>query len=274
MNKIILTLAITLISLGSFAQGKLKGNKVVVMEDREMEFFNMILVKDNIEVDVFGSSSPEVTVEADENLMGAISTRVSGDVLEIYLNQPISYKKKLLVHVGITDSVLTLETRDKANVKATSEISLSQLNIMAFDKSKVEFNSHTDAANISTSNNADAVLTLRAESYTNFITDGSSTIKATLETGILNSSLQGNSSIRATGICKSLHVTANAGSNFVGKELVAENGVINSLERSDVAINATNELEISAENESEVYIYGNPKIVVTKFTDKATLFKK
>jgi hypothetical protein len=58
------------------------------------------------------------------------------------------------------------------------------------------------------------------------------------------------------------------------KDLLADTISMIALDRSDVAVNAAVKLEVTAENDAEVYIYDNPEIIIKKFSDKAVLFKK
>ena len=56
------------------AQEKLKGNKIVVMEDRAISDFTKIEVIDNVNVNLTYNENQSVAVETDSNLQSAILT--------------------------------------------------------------------------------------------------------------------------------------------------------------------------------------------------------
>lgn len=274
MKNLALLFVISFLSLSIGAQEKLKGNKIVSFQDRDVTYFNKIIVKDDLKVMLSSGSAVEVSVETDENLQDAITTRVSGGVLEVYINQKIATSKKLLVYVKVADTLLTVETRDKAKVVVENEINVGQLNIMAFDKSSQEIICHANTANIIADGTSDLNLVLNVDSFTNATADQNSTVKLNLKTNLLNCTLNNSGLVKPIGNCKTINVEAHDNGNFSGKDLLADNISMIALDRSDVAVNAAVKLEVTAENDAEVYIYDNPEIIIKKFSDKAVLFKK
>lgn len=274
MKNLALLLVISFLNISIGAQEKLKGNKIVSFQDREVTYFNKIIVKDDLKVMLSSGSAVQVNVETDENLQNAITTRVSEGVLEVYINQKIASSKKLLVYVKVADTLLTVETRDNAKIVVESEINVSELNIMAFDKSSQEIICHANNANIIADGTSDLNLVLNVDSFTNVTADQNSTVKLNLKTNLLNCTLNNSGLVKTVGNCKSIQVEAHDNGNFSGKDLLADTISMIALDRSDVAVNAAVSLEVTAENDAEVYIYDNPEIIMKKFSDKAVLFKK
>lgn len=273
MKKILFILTIFL-SFSVLSQTKLKGNKVVTIENREVGFFNKIIVKDDLKVILSTSNSVEVMVEADENLQEAIITEVTDNTLEVYLTQPILTSKKLMIYVKVTDTDLSLETRDKAKLVSETELSTGQLSCTAFDRSSQKITVRANNASIIGQNNADIDLTLNAEQLTKVMVSEGSSVKMNLKTELLESHLTGNGTIKPIGNCTNITVEAHDSGNFNAKDMLAHDVVINAFDKSDVAVNADRTVEVSAENNTEIYIYDEPQVVLKKFTDKASIFKK
>jgi hypothetical protein len=270
-----LMLLLLFITIASFGQTKLKGNKVVSIQDRDVEYFNKIVVKDNIKVLLFGGSEVEVNVETDENLQEAVITEVSNGVLEIYISQPIATSKALNIYVKVQeDADLTIETRDKSKVSSDTEIRLEWVVLNSFDKSNQNLNIKTKKSEIIAVNNSEIELNLNSEESTNLTSEDNSKINLNLKTNILNCILDHSANMKILGNCKEINIDAQGNGNFNGKDLLADNIILSANEKTDVSVNASKNLEISAENDTEIYIYDNPQIVIKKFADKAVLFKK
>lgn len=91
------TVALTLLLSTSNAQfwGE-KGNGNVKKQDREIASFSSISSSSGINVYLMQGDKESVTVEADENLLDLIVTRVKGDELIIKTEDPIRRAKDLM----------------------------------------------------------------------------------------------------------------------------------------------------------------------------------
>ena len=101
MKKVIYSLSFFLLfSLTTiFAQEKLKGNKEVTTEIRNISDFSKIEVIDNVEVLLVYNPNQSIEIETDSNLHEAILTELNNDVLTIKTSDKITRKKKLLITV-------------------------------------------------------------------------------------------------------------------------------------------------------------------------------
>lgn len=274
MKKIILITIIQILTLQINAQTKLKGNKVVILQDREIEYFNKIIVKNDLKVFLLNGDTPKVTVETDENLQEYIVTRTEDNVLEIYISQTISSSKKLNIYVTVADDLLDLELRDKADVFAENVIDCTVLNINTSGKSKLKFGCSASTVNINTDDSSDVDLVISNADKTNIESDGNSNLKLNIKTNTFTAILLNKSSIKTVGNCKTIEAICSDNSNFNGKDFLADNIVVNALDNADVSINASKFIELTAENNSKVYIYDQPQVNLKKFSDKATIYKK
>ncbi len=270
-----LMLLLLFITIASFGQTKLKGNKVISIQERELEYFNKIVVKDDIKVFLIGGTETEVNVETDENLQEVVNTTVTDGVLEIYISQPIATSKALNVYVKVQEnSNLTIETRDKSKVSTDAEIRLEWVVLNLFDKSQQVLNIKTLKSEITTSGSSTLELNLNSEESTILTSEDNSKMNLILKTDSLSCKISHSGSVKLVGNCKDINTVIQGNSKFNGKDLLADNIILSANEKTDVSVNASKNLEISAENDAEIYIYDNPQIVIKKFADKAVLFKK
>ena len=66
MKNLCISIVISFLSIVTFSQEKLKGNKNVILQNREVEFFNKIIVKDEIKVMLSSAEDFELSIETDE----------------------------------------------------------------------------------------------------------------------------------------------------------------------------------------------------------------
>ena len=119
------------------AQEKLKGNKIVINQDRDLDDFNAIEVSDNIDVILSQSNNQSVSVEADKNLMDAISTEVNNGTLSVRLTQRISRKKALVIYITVNEELEEITGKDKADIRGKSRLNFNTLTLNGLGDSKI-----------------------------------------------------------------------------------------------------------------------------------------
>lgn len=176
--------------------------------------------------------------------------------------------------MSVLDTLLTIETRDRAFVTSENEIITNQLHLMSFDKSIHKMICHASKVNIEAEGSSDLELTLVADETTNIKSEGNSNLKLNLITDSFDCFIQNSALVKPVGNCKTIKINSNDNGNYSGKEMLSKNIIIEAFDKSNVSVNASKNLEIDAQNDAEVYIYNNPKVILKQFADKAVLFKK
>ena len=74
--------------------------------------------------------------------------------------------------------------------------------------------------------------------------------------------------------CTDLKLRLDNDADFTGKNLTWKNAELTLEGNSDGSIMVNTKVIISATGSSELQLYGIPKIEITNFADKATLYKK
>ncbi len=255
------------------AQKKLKGNKVVITENRDIFEFNKIELRDNIDVVLTQGNGKSVVVETDENLQFAVITEVKDSTLVVYLFKKISKKKVLNVYITIDEYIDEITTKGKADVKGEGLFNFNNLTINAEGNSKIEMDIKSEQFNLNNNESANVNLTVNTENTTiNANKTGRSKISLISNTTELFT--LGSSTTQLSGNCKDVFITAENKSNIKASKFECDDVILNASDASDVYVNAENTIIISAVNSSEIYIYNNPKITLEKFTDKAIIRKK
>jgi hypothetical protein len=273
-NSYKITLLITLfITLIASAQEKLKGNKEVTTENRPLSEFTKIEVIDNIDVLLAYGENQSVSVETDSNLQHAILTTVNNGMLSIKINNKISKKKELVVHIRVNKGFKEINSYNSSNIKSNNSLIIDSLTINAFDNSDYNLQINSKIININSKKNSDLKLQILSDKIF-VIGEESSTIKGTFDSKEAIFKLLDKSSVNIDGSTTIFEIETLGNTSFKGKDFKAKNAVLNVTNSSDTYVNAIETIDIRAKNSSNVYLYSNPKIKMTEFFDKASLNKK
>ena len=271
--KTIIFISFLLIFSSINAQEKIIGNKNVTTEDRNLSKFIKIEVIDDITVLLVYNDKQSVTVETDSNLQEVVVTEIIEGTLIIKTSSRIIRPKELTVHLNVNKDLKEIFAYNKANIKSKNALRIDSLTINAFDNSdfSLKLNSKIVRVNAKKSSDLnleilcdDAFLTSEESSNLKGIIDAKNTIIHTLD----------RASVNLSGTTTSLEIETLHNSAFKGKDFKASTATINTSNNSSAYINATETIDLSINNSGEVYLYSNPKITVTEFFDKASLFKK
>jgi len=255
------------------AQDKLKGNKIVVTEDRNISDFNRIEINDNIDVIIKHSSDNSVSVETDENLQFAVFTEVKGEVLTIKLSKKIIKKKVLKVYISIDDFIDEINTYDRAEIRSDGALKFDQIIINAEGDSRINMDINCARFSLKNNESANVNLTVNTDKAT-INSNKTGKAKINIEAENIDILCQGNSTTELVGNSVDLVVNAENKSNLKASMLECDDVTVNASDASDIHINANKSIILSLINSAEVYIYNDPEITIEKFTDKAILRKK
>lgn len=256
------------------AQEKLKGNKIVVTEDRAIYDFNKIEVNDNIDLILTQGQETSVSIETDENLQSAVITEIRDSTLIIGLTQKISRKKALIAHVTVDANFNELTSKAKADVESSGSLNLNHsFKLNAEGNSKVTLNFQSGVFYLNNNESANLNLNVRSgEAYLR--SNKSGRAKINISANSIEIIGQGNSVMDVQGSSEECRFKAENRSTIRAEELECKEAVVSASDNSNINVNTTKDLWITAINNSEINIYNNPVITIDKFADKAVLRKK
>jgi len=268
---IILLLSTTLV----FSQKaeKIKGSKVVTSSIQQVKPFTMIEVEDNIEIYLEKGVKSEIKIEADDNLHDAISLKVENNILIISTSKEIQGFKKLSVKVTYTNDLNLITTKDESIVTAIQEIILDTITFKSLDKSKLFLNVNAGNFNLLADDKSKIELNLKSETAFVELSKNSS-LKA-----LINSS-----ELKCDLYQKSIAIIEGDSDNSIIRidNLAELNAIKFNSKTSDLTIEGKancsllveNNFILDANDNTEISIYGNPKIEIRKFSGEAKLLKK
>ena len=270
---------ITLFTTSTIAQDKIKGNKNVTTIETEVNSFNKIVVGEKFTINFMKDDAASVEIKTDENLHDIIRFAVTDSVLKFKTTKRISSSKEMEITVRYTDVLKIIELKDNAELNSVNTVDNIGIILKINDNAKANLNLKNYSFKLV--NNNDSKLKLSSKSRLN------------IESKLVDLELNENSKTEALITCDSLYVNmyqrANAkiegdvnymkantinSTNLTGKNLAVLNCEVITEDSSDFEIQVTDNLILESSGTSELFIYGDPKITINKFTESAKLHKK
>jgi len=255
------------------AQEKIIGNKDVTLENRALSEFNKIEVIDDMTVLLVYNDNQSVIVETDSNVQNAIITEINNGSLIIKTTSRIVRTKELIVHINVNKDLNEIYAYNNAKVKSNNLLRIDTLTINAYDDSDFSLKLNSKIVRVNSKKSSDLDLEILCDKA--FITSEElSNLKGIIDTKNAVIHTLDKASVNFSGTTTNLKIETTHNSAFKGKDFKAVNAVVNTSNNSLVYVNATESIDILLKNSGELYLYSNPKITLTEFFDKATLYKK
>jgi hypothetical protein len=274
MKKII-TLTFILCSFLAFAQKKekVKGSKIVKMEQKEVENFQNLEVEDNLEIFLVKGNECAIEIEADDNLIEYIEYKSAGNTLKLSTSRDIISSKKLSVRVTYTDDFKMLIAKNETNITALSDITLDNITFKTYDYAKLFLNAKTKMFTLMANDKSRVELNLKSEKTTIDLSK-SAQLKALISSTSMKFDLYQKSKGDIEGDIIELDLTLDNNASLDGEKFIAKNAEINAEGYSTAKIMVATKVIINASGKSEIQLYGEPKIELKRFTESAVLTKK
>ena len=268
---IILLLSTTLV----FSQKaeKIKGSKVVTSSIQQVKPFTMIEVEDNIEIYLEKGVKSEIKIEADDNLHDVISLKVENNILIISTSKEIQGFKKLSVKVTYTNDLNLITTKDESIVTAIQEIILDTITFKSLDKSKLFLNVNAGNFNLLADDKSKIELNLKSETAFVELSKNSS-LKALINSSELKCDLYQKSSAIIEGDSDNSMIRIDNLAELNARKFNSKTSDLTIEGKASCSLFVENNFILDANDNSEISIYGNPKIEIRKFSGEAKLLKK
>jgi hypothetical protein len=212
----VLLTAATTISAGCNYIGGVSGNGNVIKQDRSVGSFTAIDVSSAFKVYLTQGTTNSVTVEADENLLPIIETKVEGSTLKISVTKPVHHFEKANIYITFT-TLNSIDASGAVDLYTQGKITGTELGVDLSGASEAELNLAYNRVKIDGSGASKIKLTGNAENasvdfsgsgklfafdyaVTNMEVDISGAGEAEVNvTGSLNTSISGSGNIRYKG---------------------------------------------------------------------------
>lgn len=275
MKKISFLLLILLSTTIVLAQKKEKisGSKIIINKQKNTKNFSAIEVEDNIEISLERGEYPEIKIEADDNLIDVIDIDVTDNTLHLSTSKKVVKSKSLKVKITYTSELNTVTAKNDAVVKAIQEILTDNLSLKTFDNSKIFINANTKNFVLQADGNSKIELNLKSEkAKIELIKDAE--LKSLITTGTLALDMYQKAKAKIEGEANSSVIRLENNSVLEASKLGITNIELITEGQSKAIVNAKTDIIINASEKSEIELYGEAKIEMNKFIDKAKLSKK
>jgi hypothetical protein len=196
------------------------GNKVAVTQDRQVPSFHALKVSGGLDVELAQGNSQKLQVEADEDIISFIRTEVTDGVLNIYREKDRHNWNSNTVKIHLTFQNLDAITAESGcDIESIGKINVPNIKLDLSGGCDLKLDCKADKIVCDLSGGCEAVL--KGEAV--------------------------NSTINASGGCE-----------VKASELKLKNCTIDANGASEVIVNVTGELDITANGASEVTYSGNP----------------
>lgn len=251
---------------------KLKGSKIVTVEEKATPSFSSVFIEDDIQVSFIKADINGIELEADDNLQEALKISNNAGRLTISLNNKLKSFKKFEVKIYYTDALTAIEATEGSKLMILEEMDLEEITFKLNKKAKLYLNLKTKVATIEVNDGALAELNVKAEKI-NFILTKDGTIKALVAATEMKVDQYQKSRSSLEGDVIDLKLRMDNNAKLIGKKLTAKNAEILAEGYSDTSLFVETVCIISAFANSEIELFGEPTIELKKFTGKPVLRK-
>lgn len=252
---------------------KISGSKTVTTKQKNIKNFSTIEVGDNLEISLERGEYPEIKIEADDNLMDVINIEVNDSLLQISTAKNVVKSKSLKVKITYTNQLKTIIAKNHAVISAIQEILTDNLSIKSFDDSKILMNASTKNFNLQADGNSKIELNLKSEKTKIEMTKDAE-LKSLIKTDDLALDMYQKSKAKIEGETNSSLIRLENNADLDASKLDTNAIELITEGQSKASVNPKKDILITAIEKSEIDLYGDAKIEMNKFTDKAKLSKK
>ena len=274
MKKILLCAAFCILVSSVFAQKKekIKGSKNVTVEIKTVDNFENLDVSDNLEIFLVKGSSASVEIDADDNLHSIIDISPKGKTLYLSTSKMVSGSKKFTLRVTYTSDLKQVLLHNEAIARSLIDLDLETITFKNYDETKLFVTSKCAEFSLFLDEKAQAEINLKGEKATLNLSKKSELKALIVSDEILIDQYQ-KSEAKIEGDCNTMKIRLDNDAQFSGKNLVAKTIDVTTELNSKATLNSKTLIKIAASGSSEIELYGEPKLEVTSFTDRAILKK-
>jgi Putative auto-transporter adhesin, head GIN domain len=275
MKKTTILFAFLLVSVTSFSQKKekIKGSKVVTIEQKKTGAFENLEIADDLEVMIIKGEKSSIEIEADDNIHQALGFVLNGKTLRLSMDKNIGSYKKFNIRITYTDTLKTVTTKNDAVINALQDISLEDVTFKSFDSSKLFLNVKSKKFTLLANDKSRSELNVKSDDAIFELSKDAQT-KSIIKSGNLKFDLYQDAKATIEGDVLEMKLRLDNSSEFKGKKLVAKKMELIAEISSSCEVNVSESMSIECSGKSEIDLYGNQKIDLRKFVDTSRLTKR
>lgn len=200
----------------------INANGEIVTEKRQVANFTGVSASNAFEVEIKIGPVTEVLVEADENVMEHIVTRVTGNMLKIRTEEFISFNGAHLKVIITTPELLDINASSSAEVKVLDVI--------------------------------------KSNNKVNFQASSSAEIEAIIEAPVVEIGASSSGSVNISGSTKNYKANGSSGSHIKTRDLLSENTSVNVSSGAVAEVYASVSLDAEASSGGSIRYQGEARV--------------
>lgn len=252
---------------------KIKGSKIVTIEQKDLASFENLEVEDAIELFLIKGDNCKLEIEADDNLHSVLEINSIGNTLRLTTSKEITGAKKFVVKITYTSDFKMVIAKHESKITALTAIELDSFTFKTFDFSKVFANVKTKSFTLMANDKSKIELNLNTDSAVIELSKNSE-LKALIASANLKLDMYQKSEAKIEGDVVDLKLRLDNNADFTGKNLIAKNAEIIAEASANCKVNVTTNAQLEASGKSEIQFYGDAKIELKKFTENTVIMKK
>lgn len=262
------------VSFFSIAQEseKIKGDRNLTINQTYVDGFKKVVIGEDFKVELFYNKKPSVEIETDDNLHQYINIEVIDSTLNITSTGDIR-PKKLDVKINYGDGFSDIEVRQNGEVRSLTSLELKDASLKTSGSARAYLNIKANNFNFNSSDKTKIKLNITANNVEAVIGDNTK-LDALVNATEVKMDLYQRANVDIEGVTDSLRIRTDNNAQFNGKNFTTKSCRVVAEMASDVYVEVMETIDIETSGSSEIYLYGEPKITISRFLDTAKLQKK
>lgn len=252
---------------------KINGSKTIATKQKNIHNFSAIEIADNLEVSLERGEFPDLKIEADDNLIEVIDIDVTDNILHLSTSKRVVKSKSLKIKITYTALLNSITTKNDAVVHVIQEILGDNFTVKTFDDSKILMNANIKNFALQADGDSKIELNLKSDKVKIELTKDAE-LKSLITTDDLALDMYQKAKAKIEGEANTSLIRLENNSDLDASKLEIKSIELIAEGQSKSSVNAKKDININASEKSETELYGDAKIEMTKFTDKAKLSKK
>lgn len=262
MKKILLLIvSLALVTTScEFIPNGIKGNGNVVKKEVNIQNFTAVNVSNGFDLYLAHGEAPGLILEADENLLPHIKTKVENGRLIISSRKNIWKSKSLKARVTYT-SLERIEASGGSDIYSTDKIKAPEFAMQMSGGSDAELEVESDEAKLELSGGSDIDLSFSGN-HIHISASGGSDSELSLHSltkAIIQ--ISGGADAVVIGTSEMLSLNCSGGSDFKGRGFKVQKATVSASGASDAHLHVIKEISVSASGASSVRSEGGASVI-------------
>lgn len=251
---------------------RIKGDRNLTINQTYVDGFKKVVIGEDFKVELYYNKKPSVEIETDDNLHQYINIEVVDSILNIKTTGDIR-PKKLDVKINYGDGFSDIEVRQNGEVRSLTSLELKDASLKTSGSARAYLNIKADNFKFNSSDKTKIKLNVTANNVKAVIGDNTK-LDALINATQVKMDLYQRANVDIEGVTDSLRIRTDNNAQFNGKNFTSKSCRVVAEMASDVYVEVMEDIDIETSGSSEIYLYGEPKITISRFLDTAKLQKK